>query len=101
MCLPQGTLLRVDLIDTAALPCVSAQNGAAWSPNQALAFGDAALAWMRQQAEAHPGQQLRFAYQPGRDGRSAGAVACAAVPGGALPDRLRRCLRECGLQVGE
>lgn len=88
----QGTLHRIDVVSTADLPRVSAQHGVAFSPNQALRFGAATLAWMRAQAGARPGQHLRFEYAG--DG---GALRCVVVEGGALPARLRRCLQECGL----
>lgn len=96
----QGTLLRVDVVATADLPRISAQNGAAWSGSQALAFGAAALGWMREQAAAQPGAHLRFSYEGGSSSGSgrtvAGAIRCSVVEGGTLPSRVQGCLRECG-----
>ena len=93
---PQGNLLRVDVVATADLPRISAQHQAAWSGNQALAFGAAALAWMRAQAAAQPGAHLRFSYGGGGDG---GAIQCGVVEGGALPARIQACLNACGLAL--
>ena len=99
----QGTLLRVDLVATADLPHISTRSGVGWSGNQALAFGAAVLGWMRAQAAAQPGAHLRFSYDGGSGGGSgsgsgaAGVIRCSVVGGGALPGRVQRCLRECGL----
>lgn len=101
----QGIVRRIDLVATADLPRISAQHGAAFSPNQALRFGAAALGWMQQQAAARPGQHLRFCYEgsaprgssAGGGSGGGGAIRCEVLEGGALPQRLRSCLQECGL----
>ena len=94
----QGVVHRVDVVATADLARISARGGAPWSADQALQFGDEALAWMRQQAERWPRQHLRFSYRGG--GAAGGAITCAAVPldaGGLLPERVQACLQSCGL----
>jgi hypothetical protein len=95
----QGIVRRIDLVATADLPRISAQHGAAFSPNQALRFGAAALGWMRQQAAARPGQHLRFCYEgsaprgssAGGGSGGGGAIRCEVLEGGALPQRLPAC----------
>ena len=86
---------RVDVVTTADLPRISAAAGAAFSPHPALRFGSDALAWMRVEAGARPGQHLRFEYAGDR-----GALRCTVLEGGALPERLRRCLQDFGLSPG-
>jgi hypothetical protein len=44
------------------LPGLSANAGHPWEPHLLLAFADALLAWMYQQAQQHPGQQMYFTY---------------------------------------
>ena len=92
----QGIVRRIDLVATADLPRISAQHGAAFSPNQALRFGAAALGWMQQQAAARPGSAPRGSSAGGGSG-GGGAIRCEVLEGGALPQRLRSCLQECGL----
>lgn len=80
---------------TADLPRISARNGAAFDPAQALTFGSEVLAWMWREAAARPGQHLRFAYEPSSGGSSAGGVIrCELLPDGLLPGRLKQCIHD-------
>ncbi|EFN52607.1 hypothetical protein CHLNCDRAFT_138659 [Chlorella variabilis] len=99
-----GMVRRIDLVATADLPGISAAHGAHWSPGQALQFGVAVLGWMREEAGRAPGQHLRFTYAGGSGGGggrggAAGSIRCEVVEGGALPQRISSCLRECGLEL--
>lgn len=69
------------------LPGLSAEAGYPWSPEQLLAFGDAALAWLKQEAAQHTGQQLSCSYDPG-----ARTLQAQLVPQGDMPQRLQRLL---------
>jgi RAT1-interacting protein len=82
-----GVVQQVDVVPVSELPRRSWQAGERWSPQQALAFGESCLGWMRAAAEQHQGRQLRFTYDPER-----AAVAAAPLPGGDLPARLEAVL---------
>jgi RAT1-interacting protein len=82
-----GVVHAIHTVHTHDLPRLSLQNGEAWSPHAALAFGADALAWFRRAAARHVGAHVRFTYDP-----ASGAIRAAVVADGSLPARLAAAL---------
>jgi RAT1-interacting protein len=82
-----GIVHAIHTVPTHDLPRLSLQNGEAWSPHAALAFGAAALTWFRSTASRHAGRHVRFTYDP-----ASGAIRASVVADGSLPARLAAAL---------
>ncbi len=69
-----------------ALPGLSAHANHSWDPVMLLAFGEAVLVWLQQQAASRPNQQLHVWH----DAKS-GSIHCEEVEGD-MPERLQQLI---------
>lgn len=79
-------LPQVQEVPVQLLPGLSAQAGHKWDPNALLAFGNAVLGWIREQAQQRPGQQLLVSHSHG-----AQRIECRPVEGD-MAQRLQQLL---------
>jgi hypothetical protein len=79
-------LLQVQEVPVQALPGLSAHANHSWDPGMLLAFGEAVLLWLQQQAASSPNQQLHAWH----DAKSS-SIQCQLVDGD-MPERLQRLL---------
>lgn len=77
-------MLQVQEVAVQALPGLSAHAGHAWDPGMLLAFGEAVLVWIQQQASSRPNQQLQVSYSA-----SSKSISCEVVEDGDMPGRLQ------------
>eukprot|EP00878_Enallax_costatus_P037428 GHUV01042278.1.p1 GENE.GHUV01042278.1~~GHUV01042278.1.p1 ORF type:complete len:214 (+),score=57.23 GHUV01042278.1:345-986(+) len=82
-----GQLHKVQEVPVQLLPGLSAQAGQKWDPDALLAFGDAVLGWIIQQAQLQPGRQLLVSYS-----HVERRIDCRPVDGD-LPQRLQQLLQ--------
>ncbi|XP_075264221.1 uncharacterized protein LOC142356142, partial [Convolutriloba macropyga] len=64
----QGMLHTIEVLKTTDLPNIAKREGVQWNPWEFINFTNDVLLWMKQQAQASPGKQLTFRYNPGVQG---------------------------------
>lgn len=72
-----------------ALPGLSAHANHRWDPDLLLAFGEAFLVWLKDQAARNPGKQLHCTCDPSKH-----SIQCEVMEDGDMPARLQQLLAE-------